>query len=237
MGAQHSCPPGFERSPFQTCSAICPGDFEKVKQNGDRCAHIRRPNRSFVLQTIPYDAPKTTPFDYWERVVVNGRPMLKRQTGFKDLPPPTPEPRAFATERTRVLREAETTRKQVDDDIAREQLLQDANNAKVPQTHEFSRIQSEYATFRATQDAVDAIRETTSKLRVFRPPTAPATDLETERRAITDIAKRNLFFIQVALFLVVVVLLTYIVLPVEYAHGLAFLLLTVGISLGFFLRR
>jgi len=72
---------------------------------------------------------------------------------------------------------------------------------------------------------------------MMRPPTAPPSDLEKERREISDIAKRNLFFVQVALVLVVVALLGYLVLPIEYAHMIGFLLLCVGISVGFFLRR
>lgn len=80
------------------------------------------------------------------------------------------------------------------------------------------------------------IREVKDSLKPFRPPTAPASDLEKERKAITDAARRNLYFLQVALFLVVIVMLCYVILPLDYANGIAFLLLCVGIALGFFLK-
>lgn len=81
------------------------------------------------------------------------------------------------------------------------------------------------------------MQEVTQSLKPFRPPTAPSSDLEKERREITDIAKRNLFFVQVALFLVVVSMLSYIVFPLDTANLLVFGLLSVGIAIGFFLRR
>lgn len=80
------------------------------------------------------------------------------------------------------------------------------------------------------------IREVKNSLKPFRPPTAPASDLEKERKAITDVARRNLYFVQIALFLVVIVMLCYVILPLDYANGIAFLLLCVGIALGFFLK-
>lgn len=211
MGAQHSCPPGFERSMFLTCAATCPGDFQKVRANGERCVHIRRSNRFFPLQAIPYNAPK-------------------------DKPVPT-EPKAFEAERTRVLRETTQVRKQVDDDIAQEQLVRDAADAKRPQVHEFSRIQSEYATYKDVSSSANEVRRIKDSLRVFRPPTAPSSDLEKERRAIADIAKQNMFFIQAVLMILLLALVGYIMLPIEWAHGIAFLLLCTAISIGFFLRR
>ena len=211
MGAQHSCPTGFERSVFLTCTAICPPDFEKQRSERDRCVHIRRSNVSVSLREIPYNAPSSA-----------------------QVPP---EPPAFQAERNRVIREIERARKRVDNDIERERLLREAEDAKRLHVNEVSRIQSEYASYTSVADAAASIRTTQEQLRKVRPPTAPASDLDKERREISEIAKRNMFFVQVALALVVVALLGYLVLPIEYAHGIAFLLLCVGISVGFFLRR
>jgi hypothetical protein len=95
---------------------------------------------------------------------------------------------------------------------------------------------------RDTQSSQNAIvsstfKEVINSLKPFRPPTAPASDLEKERKEITDIAKRSLYFIQIALFLVVVAMLSYVILPLDTANLVAFALLCVGIALGFFLRR
>lgn len=71
----------------------------------------------------------------------------------------------------------------------------------------------------------------------MRPPTAPGSDLEIERKAILSFAQKDMFFIQIALFLAVLSMLGYLILPTENAHTIALLLLTVAISFGFFLRR
>jgi pilus assembly protein TadC len=84
---------------------------------------------------------------------------------------------------------------------------------------------------------IGVMREVIDSLKPFRPPTAPSSDLEKERKEITEITKRNLYFIQFALLLVVLVLLSYVLLPFDSANLIAFLLLCVGIGLGFFLRR
>jgi hypothetical protein len=100
----------------------------------------------------------------------------------------------------------------------------------------YGRIQSEYATF-YKQGITTAILETDQALKPLRAKTAPAEDLELERRKITTDARQSLVLIQLALFLVFLSLLSYVVLPRDWAHGIAFLLLCVGIASGFFLRR
>lgn len=82
-----------------------------------------------------------------------------------------------------------------------------------------------------------AIQKVIDSLKPFRPPTAPSSDLEKERKEISEIAKRNLFFVQVALFLVVLAMLSYFVFSLDTANLIAFGLLCVGIAMGFFLRR
>jgi hypothetical protein len=85
--------------------------------------------------------------------------------------------------------------------------------------------------------AADDIRSTWMQLKPLRPPTAPAEDLEKERRAIAFDVRRSVLFIQVALGLIVLALVAYLVLPASWANGLAFLLLCVGVAVGFFLRE
>jgi hypothetical protein len=81
------------------------------------------------------------------------------------------------------------------------------------------------------------LREVTASLKPFRPPTQPSSDLEQERQSILRVIQHNLLLIQIVLFLLVLSLLSYLMLPYEYANGLTFLLLCVGIALGFFLRK
>ena len=100
----------------------------------------------------------------------------------------------------------------------------------------YGRIQSEYASY-SNQGVLDAVRSTEQALKPLRAKTAPAEDLELERRKISTDARQSLVLIQLALFLVFLSLLSYMVLPREWAHGISFLLLCVGIGSGFFLRR
>ena len=101
---------------------------------------------------------------------------------------------------------------------------------------EYGNIRSEYATY-SNQGISDAIRETDQALKPLRAKTAPAEDLELERRKISLDARQSLVLVQLALFLVFLSLLSYVVLPITWAHGISFLLLCVGIGSGFFLRR
>ena len=100
----------------------------------------------------------------------------------------------------------------------------------------YGRIQSEYASY-SNQEITSAIRETDQALKPLRAKTAPAEDLELERRKISTEARQPLILVQLALFLVFLSLLAYVVLPIAWANGISFLLLCVGIGSGFFLRR
>lgn len=95
---------------------------------------------------------------------------------------------------------------------------------------EYNRIQSEYATY-------NELKETVEELKPLRPPTAPVDDIAKERKGILQADGRSLLFIQVVLFLVILVMLTYMFVPIDYSHYIAFLLVSVGVALGFFLRK
>ena len=204
MGANQSCPPGFEDGIFLTCYARCPAQFKRVQDSGNpptiRCVHISQNSLSFPLNPLPQADPEK------------------------------PIPNMFEEESIRVANEAERLRKsaRANETVG---VLREEN------VREFSRIQSEYAAFKDKDSVVREVERVKNSLKPFRPPTAPSSDLEKERREISEIAKRNLFFVQVALFLVVLVMLSYFLFPLNTANMLAFGLLCVGIAMGFFLRR
>ena len=102
---------------------------------------------------------------------------------------------------------------------------------------EYSRIQSEYARYSGSSDVQKAIETTSKSLKPMRAKTAPAEDLERERRAISQEVRRNMFLVQFALFILVASLLAYTILPSTWAHGIVFLLLCTGVATGFFLKR
>lgn len=149
----------------------------------------------------------------------------------------TAEPSTYADERTRFQQELSTVRATIasDEAIQTELRLQQAKKADI--VSEYSRIQGEYAGFSSAAGTTDIIKEVSNSLTPFRPKTAPASDLEKERKAIAEITNQKLLMAQIALFIAVLVLLTYVVIPGDGAHTVAFLLLTVGVAAAFFLRR
>jgi hypothetical protein len=91
-------------------------------------------------------------------------------------------------------------------------------------------IKSRYADF-------NTLNTTNAQLKPLRPPTAPADDLSRERPLILRGPGINLLMIQVALFFVVLSLLSFLFLSRDAAQGITFLLLSTGVALGFFLRE
>jgi hypothetical protein len=101
----------------------------------------------------------------------------------------------------------------------------------------YGTVRSEHGAYTASASVGSAIRATTQSLKPLRAQTAPADDLERERRAISLDAQQSLVLVQVALVLVVLSLVLFLILPRDWATGLSFLLLCVGVASGFFLRR
>lgn len=106
------------------------------------------------------------------------------------------------------------------------------------QVRQYQHIQSEYASYAPVGDAAKAIKETNAKLRVPMPKTATESDIQKERKAIlTAKAGPSLLLLQIALATLVVCLLVYVFVPAKYAHGIALLVLSVGIAVGIFLTK
>lgn len=82
-----------------------------------------------------------------------------------------------------------------------------------------------------------SVRELLEKLKPFRPPTAPSSDIEKERKAILTETEASLVVVQVALFSLLLSMLVYVFLPSSYSHLLVFLILSVAIALVFFLKK
>ena len=85
--------------------------------------------------------------------------------------------------------------------------------------------------------AKSALRNVSDSLAPFRPPTAPESDIEQEKKKIVKGGGPNFLFIQTTVFVFALSILCYIVLPFEYANPIAFLLLSVGVAVGIFLWK
>jgi len=82
-----------------------------------------------------------------------------------------------------------------------------------------------------------ALKTVSDSLAPFRPPTAPASDIEMEKKKIVKGGGPDFLFLQTTLFMLALSLLCYIFLPLNYAHPVAFLLLSVGVAVGIFLWK
>ena len=211
MGANLSCPSGFEPGILLTCHVACPPDFKYVQEPG---TVIGPPTEKCVYRSN-------------NSLSVRLNPLPQLNTGDS-------VPTSFTEEHDRVLAETENIKGVAASQDKKSKEL-DAN--RYGYEKEYTQIQSEYAAWKDSQSAQEKLREVKNSLKPFRPPTAPSSDLEKERKEITDLAKRNMFFIQAALFLVVLAMLSYFMFSLDTANLIAFALLCVGIAMGFFLRR
>lgn len=210
MGQTLSCPPGFEKGTLFTCHATCPPRFKYVQESGGGTG------------------PPTS------KCVHNRYNQLSfTLSSLPQLEDAEEVPSTYATEKARVEDEILRVDKELDDLIA----LKEVTNQRTKHVNEYSRIQSSYVDFKDTTDVLEKLKGVRASINAMRPPTAPSSDLEKERKAILLIGTRDLFFVQFSLFLLILTFLSYLTLPTDTAHVLAFLLLSVGVSIGFFLTR
>ena len=99
-------------------------------------------------------------------------------------------------------------------------------------TREYERIKSEYAGFSAVSDAGKKIKQASDRMRLPRPPVQP-NPIKQEREKI--LRQPNMAVIQTALFTILLALIAFLLIPAQYASGLAFLILCVGTSTGIYL--
>lgn len=200
---------------------VCPEGFE-LDSSGTLC-RIRCP-QGFKLVTSPEVDQCTTLED--NSISFN----LRRVPSY---PERTSEPASARAERMRVDTLAAGAREK----LAAKAQLKLLNAERSQQGIEYTRIQSEYAGFASAAGTTDVIKEVSKSLTPFRPPTSPSDDIERERKAISSLTSMHFLVIQVALFTLIVVLLTYVFLPTSIAHTIAFLVIVCGIAAGFFLRK
>lgn len=207
-----SCPQGFEPGLLFSCHMQCPPDFKYTLSGSDpatggQCVYIADNSVTIGLTSLP---------------------MLEG-TG--------PETQQYRSERDKFARDLAAARNKISELEKTKTQINQLNAKRGEQASEYTRIQGEYAGYTSAAGTTKIIKEVSDSLRPFRPPTAPADDIERERKAIAATTKTNLLVIQIALFVVVLVLLTYVIVPGNAAHMIAFLLIVVGIASAFFLKK
>lgn len=212
MGANMSCPRDFEPGLLFSCHMQCPPDFKYTLAGtdpgtGGQCVYT---------------------LDNSVTIGLTGLPMLQQGET---------ETAQYQAERTDFARRLATARRRIQQFEQTKKQVDALNNKRADQTSEYIRIQSEYASYSDAAGTTKVIKEVSDSLTPFRPPTAPADDIQREREAIVRAMNKNMLVIQIALFIVVLVMLTYVIIPGNTAHTIAFLLIVVGIASAFFLRK
>lgn len=209
MGAQLSCPKDFQQGMLFFCRHTCPDRFKYVQEGGGS-----QPIQEYCA-SMYNNALRAT---------------------LTSLPPPRPgpEPPEYAAERARLKTEFEALRAKAASSQPVYDAVQDARGQMSANMQAYSQIRSEYARY---TEPFTTVKDLVDTLKPLRPPTAPASDLAVERKAILESSAPNFLLIQVELAIVALCLLVYSFVDLEYAPGLTVLLLSVGAALGIFLWK
>ena len=80
------------------------------------------------------------------------------------------------------------------------------------------------------------LKDVSDSLAPFRPPTAPANDIELEKRKIVR-GGPTFLFLHATISMILLSVVCYLVLPVKYATPISALLLSVAVAVGIFLWK
>lgn len=209
MGASISCPRDFEQGTGLSCRMKCPNNFKYVQEGGG-----------------------STPLVEKCVFVTNNAYSFE----LRALPPAQEETSAYQDERNRISQEARALNRRIQTEGPTQDRIASFREQREEDVGEYNRIQSEYANYSSATAVATAIKQVTDSLKPMRPPVA-GSEIATERTKLLQRSEPNMLVIQVALAVVVLCLLTYIIVPAEYAHMIAFLLLSVGVAVGIFLKK
>lgn len=152
--------------------------------------------------------------------------------------PELPEPAEYQKERDRVKAEAQTLTARIATQQPVYDAIQDVRGQMAANAQAYSQIRTEYARYTEHyENPPKTVKALVDTLKPLRPPTAPASDLAAERKGILESSAPNFLLIQVELAILILCLLVYLFVSLEYAPGLVVLLLSVGVALGIFLRK
>lgn len=199
----------------------CPGGYQSAA--GNTCTIVCPPDFKYIQEGGTQKCVYIT--DNTKYVVINSLPV---PTDANNIPEP------FARETSRVALELLNIRNRLASESDTQLSLESAQAQGRLWQSQYGAIQSDFASY---ESDADKLREVADSLKPLRPPTAPAEDLEKERKAVSAVFQKNYLVIQISLFLVFLVLLVYVILPVQYAHFIAFFLLISGVMIGIFLRK
>ena len=213
MGAGASCPKNFQQGIGFSCRYTCPDRFKYAQETS-----TTQPTREFCVSM----------YSNAIRVQLKSLPIPR---------PNGPEPPEYQAERARVSQELKTLTAQAASQQPVYDALQDVRAQIAGHAQAVTQIRTEYARYEHYENPPQTVKDLVDTLKPLRPPTAPASDIAQERKAILESSAPNFLFIQVQLAILVLCLLSYTFMNADYAPGITVLLLSVGVALGIFLWK
>lgn len=99
---------------------------------------------------------------------------------------------------------------------------------------QYGQIKSDYARIAPLAETAEAIKKTSDSLPRVQPQKLP---IEEERKAIQQHVNQSFLLLQIVLGILLVCMLVYAILPIDYSQPIVFLLLCVGVAVGIFLTK
>jgi hypothetical protein len=212
MGANVSCPQDFEQGVGFSCRLKCPQGFKYAQEGGGTSPLVEKcvfsTNNSYSVK-------------------LRDLPLFEKDQ---------PEPPEYAAERQRFAQELESLNQRIQTEGPVQDKIVSFKEQRANDVNQYNRIQSQYANYSSGTEVAKKIKEVTDSLKPMRPPVA-GSEINLERRKLLETSQPNMLVIQVALAVAVLCLLTYVFLPANSAHIVAFLFLSVGVAVGIFLKK
>lgn len=209
-----TCPRDYDRVGVQ-CRKTCPQDFKYVQtteggRTEERCVYMQDNRYSVKLYTLP-GIPARNPPGYLQGMYRNAE-------------------REFQREFIRVAMMA--ARENADRDA-----VTNLNKSREQQGVDYRRARSEFASYRTAEDVMNKMKSVNNSLQPLRPPTVTSDSAMERRKLMLETSAPNMLLFQISLVILLLCLLSYVFLTPPASYYLSFLLLTVGIALGIFLRK
>lgn len=196
-------------------SPSCPSDFDQV---GTTC-RIKCPAGFKYAQDPPLS--NQPPLDKCVLFTDNSKSFVLKNVPMKV--PGQPLSPMYDQERERIVTE-----------IANIAAIAPLQENVAQKALEYDKIKSQYAGFAAQSDAGNKIKEVTDNLRVPRSLVQPDTTKLDRDQILKPL---DMSVIQTALFTILIALITFVIVPGEYASGVAFLILCIGTAVGIYLSN
>ena len=212
MGANLSCPSDFERGVDFSCHKRCPVNFKYAQEGGGSQALVEK------------------------CVFVTNNSYSIELRAIPSVPSGEPESPDYEAERNRFSQQLNDINQRIQREAPVQDRITSFKTQQGDDVAEYNRIQSEYANYSSAAAVATAIKQVSDSLKPMRAPVA-GSQINIERKRILESSQPNMLVVQIALAIAVLSLLVYIVIPAEYAHMIVFLLLSVGIAVGIFLKK